>query len=203
MVEQNIVAIVTHRQPYDLDSSLVKCKQRVEATQVVAVVKRFPELVINNKPIVALWVAVAAGQSVQYVGRVQQSPIIAGAVQFEWSSVEIHTTFKGRAIDALLDREGNVFEVFVDGFSYTAASGLSSGVVLRKRTEARFGVVTFRGLVVAGGCAAGRRTLLHPCSRGDTREGPVKNVVDKEKAKGVNITFIDSAEPVIKAAMGW
>lgn len=106
--------------------------------------------------VAALWVA--AGQSVQYVGRVQQSTTIAGAVQFEWSSVEIHTSyrpppghrcqlcltlvfrFKGKAIDALLDSEGNVFEVFVDGVSvglinttsgvrqYSAASGLSSGV---------------------------------------------------------------------------
>ncbi|ELR21706.1 GDSLlike lipase/acylhydrolase domain containing protein [Acanthamoeba castellanii str. Neff] len=114
--------------------------------------------------VVALWVAVGAGQTVQYVGRVQQSSTVSGAVEFEWSNVEIHTS--GKAIEALLDSNGNVFEVFVDGVSvglinttsgvrqYTVASGLSTGVthsvVLRKRTEALFGVVTFHGFEVAG-----------------------------------------------------
>ncbi len=48
-------------------------------------------------------------------------------------------SFRGRAIEALLDSNGNVFEVFVDGVSvglinttsgvrqYTVASGLSTG----------------------------------------------------------------------------
>ncbi len=43
--------------------------------------------------VVALWVTVGAGQTVQYVGRVQQSSTVSGAVEFEWSNVEIHTSY--------------------------------------------------------------------------------------------------------------
>lgn len=86
------------------------------------------------------------------------------APRFDWPAVSISTVFQGCAIGILLEDGNNNYDVFIDGNlqqvivtggagQYTI-SGLHPGIhtlLLVKRTEASFGIATFRGLLLQKG----------------------------------------------------
>jgi len=86
--------------------------------------------------------------------------------RFDWSAVQLSISFTGsQQLQIMLSDVGNQYDVYLNGETYTASplitpiqavianytvvSGVSTSVsntvVLRKRTEAQFGVVTFLG----------------------------------------------------------
>jgi len=100
--------------------------------------------------------------SIDYLGRTM--PGSGGRVHFDWSQIEISTNFTGTGISAIFDdNTGNTYNAFVDNklvtiinttgliTVYPIATNLPNGVhsvLLTKRSEAFFGVVTFVGFQV-------------------------------------------------------
>lgn len=98
-----------------------------------------------------------------YCGRIDFSN--PKAPHFDWPGVSILFHIQGPSVDVLMEDAGNNWDVQVDGKSVTvwvtsrnrqsyALEGLGMGshqVRLVKRTEATFGTVVFKGLVLAEG----------------------------------------------------
>jgi hypothetical protein len=100
---------------------------------------------------------------IQYSGRFDFSN--PRAPKFDWPGVSITAAFHGTSIGFLLDDPGNTYDVHLDGNPVTVWSTspdqhlytlgpLPAGdhlVKVVKRTEALFGLVTFKGLVLSAG----------------------------------------------------
>lgn len=99
---------------------------------------------------------------IQYSGRFDFSNPLAP--RFDWPAVSISAIFQGTAIGILLDDGNNNYDAFIDGklqpiivtggsTQYTL-DGLERGthtLLLVKRTEAYFGIATFKGLLLEKG----------------------------------------------------
>jgi len=100
--------------------------------------------------------------NIMYKGRITSS------YSFEWSGIEIGAGFTGTSVGVVFTEEQtvNMYNVFIDGKrhevlnttagtkTYKLSSGLPSAthtVLITKRTEAQYGVVTFGGFVVDEG----------------------------------------------------
>jgi lysophospholipase L1-like esterase len=107
---------------------------------------------------------------IQYFGRFDFSDPLAP--RFDWPAVSISAVFQGTSVGILLDDGNNDFDAFIDGklqqvivtddaAQYTVG-GLKPGthsLLLVKRTEASFGIVVFKGLILENGMS-----LLKPPS---------------------------------------
>lgn len=108
---------------------------------------------------------------IQYSGRFDFSDPLAP--RFDWPAVSIAAVFQGTRIGILLEDGHNNYDAFIDGElqqvittdiadQYTVG-GLESGthhLLLVKRTEAYFGIATFKGLLLEKGMS-----LLKPPPR--------------------------------------
>jgi len=113
----------------------------------------------------------------EYNGRVDLSD--PGIARFDWSSVSITFQFTGNSVTFLLNDNGNQYGVSIDGIPYTVFEtkigkieypyiiGYDEPgphtVVLTKRTEASFDLVSFLGVKLA----AGGELLRVPIPKGD------------------------------------
>jgi len=107
---------------------------------------------------------------IRYSGRFDFSD--PKAPRFDWPAVSISTVFQGNTVGILLDDGTNDYDAFIDGKlqkvivtdgakQYTVG-GLGPGphtLLLIKRTEATFGIATFKGLLLQKGMS-----LLKPPS---------------------------------------
>jgi len=99
---------------------------------------------------------------IQYSGRFDFSD--PKAPRFDWPAVSISAVFQGTAVGILLDDGNNNYDAFIDGrlqqvivtgsATQYALGGLKAGthtLLLVKRTEASFGIATFKGLLLQKG----------------------------------------------------
>lgn len=101
---------------------------------------------------------------IQYFGRFDQAN--PKSPRFDWPGCAIQARFTGTSVSVKLSGGNNEFNVFIDDVArprlsmepgkteYTLATGLPAGehtLLLTKRTEAYYGIVTFSGLVLADG----------------------------------------------------
>lgn len=102
--------------------------------------------------------------ALQYIGRFDQAN--PKQPRFDWPGCAIQVRFTGPSVSVKLSGGNNEFNVFIDEVArprlsmesgkteYVLASGLPAGehtLLLTKRTEAYYGIVTFSGLVLADG----------------------------------------------------
>ncbi len=102
--------------------------------------------------------------NIQYSGRFDFSNPLAP--RFDWPAVSISANFQGTSVGILLSDGNNNYNAFIDGrlqqvivsgpATQYMISGLGPGshtLLLTKRTEAYFGIGTFKGLILEDGMA--------------------------------------------------
>jgi lysophospholipase L1-like esterase len=107
--------------------------------------------------------------NIEYIGRFDFSN--PNIVRFDWPGVQIRTRFEGTSCSIRLKDGNNDYNVFIDGQLHKAFRTTSDTIyvlankledkahslLITKRTEAKFGIAIFEGLILDGG-----KSLLGP-----------------------------------------